>query len=226
MWTQAGWKPPHPAVEILQVCAFVLRASKGETQHIFNPVFFFKHTCLQDAFQSFMYICLDLVALLCYDFGFWWQALKINFDNFIKIANLLNDGLVSTLFYKQIKTPCRTLKCHEWEPVCLMDWDDLPACTLLLYLRDNVFLGCWCRLSAHKHSVVWMTAFTAALQELLKWTQPATDQVNVLQGGGGKHNLNLVWEKEYLEFQHHFSSEKHSDFQFITFLEIKTKYIN
>lgn len=67
-----------------------------------------------------------------------------------------------------------------------MHWDDLPSCTLHLYLRDNVFLGCWCRLSAHKHSVVWMTAFTAALQELLKWTQPATNQVDVLQGHESK----------------------------------------
>lgn len=39
---------------------------------------------------------------------------------------------------------------------------------LCLYLWDNVLLGCWCWLSAHKHSVVRMTAFTEALQELLK----------------------------------------------------------
>lgn len=55
-----------------------------------------------------------------------------------------------------------------------------PFC--MVYLRNNVFLGCWCRLSTHKHSVIWMTAFTAALQELLKWTQPTANQVDILQG--------------------------------------------
>lgn len=55
-----------------------------------------------------------------------------------------------------------------------------PFC--VVYLRNNVFLGCWCRLSTHKHSVIWMTAFTAALQELLKWAQPTANQVDILQG--------------------------------------------
>lgn len=77
--------------------------------------------------------------------------------------------------------------------VYLMHWD-LTAGTLHLYLWDNMFLGCWCRLSAHKHSVVWMTAFRAALQELLKWTQPATNQVDVLQGGEWKHTISVNFD--------------------------------
>lgn len=49
-------------------------------------------------------------------------------------------------------------------------------------LGDDVFL--WGRrwFCTHKHSVLWMAALTAAFQELLKGTQPATNQVDVLQG--------------------------------------------
>lgn len=50
-----------------------------------------------------------------------------------------------------------------------------------LYLGDDVFLGCRCWLSAHEHSVVWVAAVTAALQELLKGPKPATHQVDVLK---------------------------------------------
>lgn len=50
------------------------------------------------------------------------------------------------------------------------------------YLRDDVLLGRRRRLSTHKHSVVWMAALAAALQELLQGTQPAPHQVDVLQG--------------------------------------------
>lgn len=49
------------------------------------------------------------------------------------------------------------------------------------YLGDDVFLGCRCWLSAHEHSVVWVAAVTAALQELLKGPKPATHQVDVLK---------------------------------------------
>lgn len=52
---------------------------------------------------------------------------------------------------------------------------------LQVYLRNDVFLGCQCRLSTHKHSVIWMAAFTAALQELLKGAQPPANQVDILQ---------------------------------------------
>lgn len=57
-----------------------------------------------------------------------------------------------------------------------------PKVATQRYLRDHVFLGRRRRFSAHKHSVVRMAALAAAFQELLKGTQPATHQVDVLQG--------------------------------------------
>lgn len=56
--------------------------------------------------------------------------------------------------------------------------------SLLMYLWDYVLLGSWCWLCTHKNSVVRMTALTAAFQQLLKRTQPAPNQVDVLQGSG------------------------------------------
>lgn len=67
--------------------------------------------------------------------------------------------------------------------------DDTSVCMVQLYLGDDVFLGCWCRLSAHKHSVVWVAALAAALQELLKGPQPATHQVDVLKECKQKHTI-------------------------------------
>lgn len=57
-----------------------------------------------------------------------------------------------------------------------------PKVATQRYLRDHVFLGRRRRFSAHKHSVVRMAVLAAAFQELLKGTQPATHQVDVLQG--------------------------------------------
>lgn len=50
-----------------------------------------------------------------------------------------------------------------------------------LYLWYNVTLWRRCWLSTHEYSVVRMTVLAAALQQLLKCTQPASNQVNVLQ---------------------------------------------
>lgn len=54
--------------------------------------------------------------------------------------------------------------------------------TILCYLGDDVILGRRRWFSTHKDSVFWMAALTAAYQKLLERTQPATHQVDVLQG--------------------------------------------
>lgn len=55
---------------------------------------------------------------------------------------------------------------------------------LHVYLRNDVFLGRWCRLRTHKHSVIYVAAFPAALQELLQGAKPPADQVDVLKERG------------------------------------------